>query len=194
MARRPGLDRRVIVGEAAVLADARGLDFVTMANLAARLNVRVPSLYNHIECADELQRELTLFAMRGLADATARAAIGKNSAAGLLAIANAYRTFAKEHPGLYAATLRRPRAGDNEMVAVMTGFLDVLGLVLEPFKFKGDRLIHVMRGFRSIVHGFVSLEAAQGFGFPQSTDESFEFILRLFVSGLSSKNHAEISQ
>jgi AcrR family transcriptional regulator len=193
MPRRPGLDRRVLVGEAAALADARGLDFVTLANLAERLNVRVPSLYNHIAGADELQHELSLFALQALGNEISRAAVGKNGAAGLLAIANAYRAFARQHPGMYGATLRAPRPNDVAMLAVTGDMLDVLRAVLAPFNLDGDPLIHAMRGFRSIVHGFVSLEAAQGFGLQQSTDESFQFILLLFISGLSAANHAGIS-
>jgi AcrR family transcriptional regulator len=189
MPRRPGLDRRVLVGEAAALADAHGLESVTLANLAERLNVRVPSLYNHIESADELQHQLSLFGLQALGDAISRAAMGKNGAAGLLAIANAYRAFAKEHPGLYLATLRAPRPNDDAMQAIGGSMLDVVGAVMAPFQLAGDPLIHAMRGFRSVVHGFVSLEAAGGFGYEQSTDESFEFIVLLFISGLSVTQH-----
>ncbi len=32
--------------------------------------------------------------------------------------------------------------------------------------------------------GLRGLEAAQGFGLPQSTDESFQFIVLLFIAGL----------
>jgi AcrR family transcriptional regulator len=184
MPRRPGLDRRVLVGEAAALADARGLEYVTLGNLAERLNVRVPSLYNHIESADELQYQLSLFAMQALADEIARAAIGKNGAAGLLAVANAYRAFAQQHPGMYGATLRAPRPNDEATQTILGAGLDVFYAIMAPFNLTGDPLIHAIRGFRSIIHGFVSLEAAGGFGFKQSTDESFEFILLLFISSL----------
>ncbi len=184
MPRRPGLDRRALVGEAAALADERGLDFVTLSNLAARLNVRAPSLYNHIESADELQRQLSLFALQALGDEIARAAIGRNGSAGLIAIANAYRTFAKQHPGVYGATLRAIRPDDVAAQAISGRMLDVLQAILAPFDLDEDRSIHAMRGFRSLVHGFVSLEAASGFGLRQNIDESFAFVLRSFIAGL----------
>jgi AcrR family transcriptional regulator len=180
----------VLVGEAATLADERGLDFVTLANLAKRLDVRAPSLYNHIESADELQNELGLFALRALADVIARAAIGKNGADGLLAVANAYRTFAKEHPGMYCATLRAPRPEDAEMQQIARDILNVLHAILVPFGLDADIEIHAVRGFRSIVTGFVSLEAVHGFGLPQSIDESFRFVVLSFIAGLDGKNHA----
>ena len=185
MPRRPGLDQRVLIGEAAALADERGFDFVTLANLAERLNVRAPSLYNHIASADELLHQLALFAMKALAAEISRAAIGKNGRAGVLAVANGYRAFAKQHPGMYGATLRAPRPTDTAMLAVSEGMLDVLRAVLAPFDLDEDRLVHAVRAFRSVVHGFVSLEVAQGFGLPQSTDESFQFIVLLFIAGLA---------
>jgi AcrR family transcriptional regulator len=187
MPRRPGLDRRVLVGEAALLADERGLDFVTLANLAERLNVRAPSLYNHIDSVDELQKQLSLFALQALADEVTRAAIGHNGAAGLLAIANAYRTFAKMHPGMYGATLRAVHPDDAAMQKVAGDMLDVLRAVLAPFGLDADVSIHAMRGFRSLVHGFVSLEAAHGFGLPQDIDESFQSAIRSFIAGLNGR-------
>jgi AcrR family transcriptional regulator len=190
MPRRRGLDRRALVGEAAVLADERGLDFVTMSNLAERLNVRAPSLYNHIESAGDLQSQLAAFALQALADEFARAAIGRNGTAGLIAIANAYRNFAKQHPGMYSATLRAPRPGDAAMQKISEEMLEVLRAILAPFDLDEDRSIHAMRGFRSLVHGFVSLEAAGGFGLTQSIDESFEFVVLSFIAGLRDATHA----
>jgi len=42
------LDRRRIIAEAVALLDDRGFDGLTMRNLAARLDVRAPSLYWHV--------------------------------------------------------------------------------------------------------------------------------------------------
>jgi AcrR family transcriptional regulator len=171
-------------------ADERGLDFVTLSNLAERLDIRAPSLYNHIESADQLQHELSLFALQALGDQISRAAIGKNGAAGLLAIANAYRSFAKQHPGMYSATLRATRTDDATAQRVTGDLLDVLRAVLAPFDLDEDHSIHAMRGFRSLVHGFVSLEAVNGFGLMQNIDESFQFVVSSLIAGLNDANHA----
>jgi AcrR family transcriptional regulator len=178
----------MLVGEAAALADERGLDFVTLANLAQRLNVRAPSLYNHIESAEELQNRLTLFALRALRDDIARAAIGKNGAAGIMAIANAYRAFAKDHPGMYSATVRAPRPNDVAPHEIAGEILDIVRAILAPFDLDEDTAIHAIRGFRSIVHGFVSLEAGHAFGLSQSIDESFQVIMQSYISGLKDAN------
>ncbi len=184
MPTRPGLDRRIIVGKAAEMADEHGLEFVTLAHLAERLNVRPPSLYNHIESAAELQHELSLYALRSLAAAVSRAAVGRSGREGMLAIATAYREYARDHPGMYRATLRAVRPDDAAMQAISLDLLDVIGAVLAPYALDETHAIHAIRGFRSIVHGFVSLEAAGGFGLPQSVEESFRFMVLSFADGL----------
>lgn len=177
----------MLVGEAAALADERGLDFVTLANLAERLNVRAPSLYNHIASAEQLQNQLAVFALQALRDDIARAAIGKNGVYGVFAIANAYRAFAKDHPGMYGATLRAPRP-DDVALQIAGDVLDIFRAILAPLDLSEDILIHAIRGLRSIVHGFVSLEAQHAFGLPQSIDESFHFIVKSFIAGLEEPN------
>jgi hypothetical protein len=48
----------------------------------------------------------------------------------------------------------------------------------------GDDAVHAVRGLRALVHGFVTLETAGGFGFPLDRDESFRRLLATFAAGL----------
>src|SRR5262245_17712834 len=52
--KRPALDREQVVRAALQLLDEVGLDQLTMRSLAARLNVKAPSLYKHVRNKDEL--------------------------------------------------------------------------------------------------------------------------------------------
>ena len=45
--------------------------------------------------------------------------------------------------------------------------------------------LHAIRGLRSAMHGFATLEAIGGFGIPLSIDESFAWLVECFVSGLN---------
>jgi AcrR family transcriptional regulator len=181
MPRRRGLDRSVVIEEAAALADEFGLESVTFAHLAERLNIRAPSLYNHIAGTDELRAQLAMLGVRALQAELARAAIGRNGVDGIFAVADAYRRFAKSRPGLYRATLSAPKPTDVELIAVASEFLAVMDAVMVPLHLHGNDVIHAMRALRSLVHGFVSLEAVHGFGLPQEIDESFHFMLEGFV-------------
>jgi hypothetical protein len=53
--------------------------------------------------------------------------------------------------------------------------------VVASFGLTGDDALHAVRGLRSLVHGFATLEIAGGFGLPLSLDESFDRLLQMFV-------------
>src|SRR5262249_6113108 len=115
MARSVGIDRAQVVAAAAAIADAQGLEELTLAQVAARLGVRLPSLYNHVDGLPGLRRELALCGARQLYERMSRAAIGKAEDEAMLALGQAYRSYIKEHPGLYAATVRAPAPDDLDL-------------------------------------------------------------------------------
>jgi len=184
VARRPGLDESVVVRAAADLVDAEGIDALTLARLAERLGVRTPSLYNHIAGLEDVRRGLALLGVRELEARLARAAIGAAGEDGAFALAEAYRRFAKERPGLYAATLRAPDPDDGALQQAAAELMDVVRAVLAPYKLRGAEETHAIRAWRSLVHGFVSLEVAGGFGLPLDLNESFRRLIHLFIAGL----------
>lgn len=184
MARSVGIDRERVVAVAAELADEVGLDQLTLAQVAARLGVRLPSLYNHVEGLPGLRRELALRGLRQLLERLGGAAIGKSGDAAMLAVGLAYRRFVLEHPGVYAATVRAPAPDDREVQQVSAAIVGVVLAVLEPYGLDEDATIHAVRGLRSIAHGFATLELAGGFGIPLARDESYLRLLRAYVAGL----------
>lgn len=181
---RPGLDEAAVLRAAAELVDAEGLDALHLGRLAAALGVRTPSLYNHVDGLEGVRRGLALMGVRELGQRLARAAIGKSSEAAIFAIAGAYRQFAREHPGLYAASLRAPGAGDTALVEAAAEVLATIHTVLAPYGLRDAEEVHAIRAFRSLAHGFVSLEVAGGFGMPVALDESYHQLVRLFLLGL----------
>ncbi|HEV2123817.1 MAG TPA: WHG domain-containing protein, partial [Chloroflexota bacterium] len=184
MAVRAGLDRDTVVRAAAKLADTEGLEVVTLARLAALLGVRPPSLYNHVAGQEGLRRELALYGLSDLAKRMGQAAIGKSGDHALVAIAHAYRDFAREHPGVHAVCQRAPDPDDPEWVAIGQEVVGIMLAVLAGYSLTGDDALHAVRALRSIVYGFASLEAAGGFGLPLDLDESFRRLLQMFIAGL----------
>jgi AcrR family transcriptional regulator len=174
----------VIVDAAAELADEQGLDAVTLAAVAARLGVRAPSLYNHVDGLTGLRRGLATLGSEEMAQRLTRAAVGKSGERAALAIADAYRRYAEERPGLYGATLRAPGDDEPRRVAAAALTLEVIGASLEPYGLAADDLVHAIRGLRSVIHGFVSLERSGAFGMPQDIDRSFERAVRTYLRGL----------
>ncbi len=181
---RAGLSRESVVDAASQLADAEGLEAVTLGRIAAELKVKTPSLYNHIESLAALHREI---ALRGMMEANARiskAAVGRARSEALLAVGRAYRAFAREHPGLYAASLRAPSPDDQELAAAGKEIVGTVLAVLSGYGLDGEDALHATRGLRAIIHGFVSLEAAGAFGLQLDTGESLDRLLMAFDRGL----------
>jgi AcrR family transcriptional regulator len=181
---KAGLDREAVVQAAARLADAEGLEAVTPGRVAAVLGVKPPSLYNHVAGQEALRREIALLGLRDLAGRMQRAAVGKAREDALEAIAHAYRGFARERPGVHAASRRAPDPADAELAEAGAAVVDVLVAVLAGFGLRGDDALHAIRAFRAAVGGFAELEAAGGFGLPLDLDESFRRLLAMLISGL----------
>lgn len=184
MARSAGVTRERVVALAAELADAKGLDQLTLADVAAALGIRLPSLYNHVDGLPGLRRELALLAVRQLAERIGRAAVGVAGDEAVIAVGLAYRAFVLERPGLYAAIVRAPAPDDRELQQASAALVDVVLAVLAPYRLGDDAAIHAVRGLRSIAHGFATIEQAGGFGLALDRDESYLRLLRAYVAGL----------
>ena len=184
---KAGLDHTAVVQAAATLADSAGLGQLTLADLAARLGVRTPSLYNHVAGLPGLYRDLAVLGTRELTARMSRATIGKSGDTAVLSLCQAYRAFVNERPGLYAASVRSGLLTDQpdaELNAVQTDAVEVVLMVLSAYQLNGTDAIHAARGLRSLVHGFATLEAAGGFGIPLDLDVSFQQLVQNYITGL----------
>ena len=187
MPRRKLLDKNTVVNAAADLINRDGLDALTLNRLAGILGIRTPSLYNHIDGMAGLMHELALLNIRRLAERLGTVAMGRSGSAGLVAVAEAYRAYIKENPGLYLSSLRASgnqgspdtelQAGEESVVRIVLAMLDSLGL-------SDADAIHAARALRSAVHGFTTLEIAGGFGIRLDLDESFARLIGMLVAGL----------
>ena len=187
MPRRPGLDTATVVKAAADLVNAEGVQALSLGRLAELLGIRTPSLYNHIDGLPGLRRELSLMNARFLGDRLGNAAIGKSDAEALMAVAQAYRAYIKECPGLYAISLRASGTQapvDAELQSAENRVVEIVMAVMASFGLAGEDGLHAVRGLRSLVHGFATLEVAGGFGLPLDCDESFRRLVDMFIRGL----------
>jgi AcrR family transcriptional regulator len=182
---RQGLDRGRVVAAAAAIADAEGLEAVTLARVAAALGVRSPSLYNHVDGLDGLRRGIALLALGELGDALREAATGRAGADALVALADAYRGYARAHPGRYALIQVPQRAGDEEALAAAGAVVGAVVGALRAYALTGDDALHAARAFRAAIHGFVALEDGGGFGLPLDVDESFRRMVAALADGLA---------
>jgi len=187
---RAGLSELVVIEEAERLIDEVGLPRLRQADLAARLGVRQPSLYKHIQSSDGLVRSISIRAKNELAYVLARAAVGRERADALNSISNAYRAWALEHPGRYATLQNAVTAGDIEGEAASLSVLEVVTDVLAGYELADDDAIDAARMLRSALHGFITLESSGGFGLPVNIDRSFQRLVNGLATAFASWNEA----
>jgi AcrR family transcriptional regulator len=184
---RAGLTPAGVIDQASAIANADGLQAVTLARLAEALGVRSPSLYKHVAGLPAIRRAL---AVRGLSEANdrlERATVGKAKDAALFSLAHAYWRFAREQPGLYAASVVAPRSGENDVAVASERLIGTVLAVLAGYGIAGHDALHAARGLRAIVHGFVSLDLAGAFRLKLDLAESFDRLLGAFARDLEAR-------
>jgi AcrR family transcriptional regulator len=184
---RRGLTPAAVADTAARLADRDGLDALTLGAVAGELGVRTPSLYNHVDGLPGLRRALALRGVEELGEAIRDAAVGRSGDAAVVALAEAYRAFARRRPGLYAALQRAPGPGDADVAAAAARLLEPVFAVLRGDGIEGDDAIHAARALRSAMHGFVDIERMGGFGIDLDLDESYRRTIVAVAAGLRAR-------
>ncbi|MEW1642764.1 MULTISPECIES: TetR/AcrR family transcriptional regulator [unclassified Streptomyces] len=159
---RAGLTAERLTVAGAELADEVGFEHVTVSALARRFDVKVASLYSHVKNSHDLKTRIALLALEELADRVSDAVAGRAGKDALAAFADAYRDYAREHPGRYdAARLRL----DPETAAASAGVRhsQMTRAILRGYDLAEPDQTHAVRMLGGVFHGYVSLELAGGF-------------------------------
>ncbi|WP_090737741.1 TetR/AcrR family transcriptional regulator [Paenibacillus sp. Mc5Re-14] len=185
MSPRNGLKLQDILAAAEDIANERGMGDVTLTTLAQKLHIRPPSLYNHVDGLNGLRQVLALHSLEKLEEALMSAAIGRAGEDALTAMGRAYMQYARERPGLYEAMVYATDRNDTELGQAADRVAELVITVLSSgYGFNEADCIHAARGFRSLLHGFASLEQKGGFGLPVDVDQSVEVMMDTFCAGL----------
>ncbi|MFE8954530.1 TetR/AcrR family transcriptional regulator [Streptomyces althioticus] len=177
MAPRVGLTTERLTTAGATLADEVGFDQVTVSELARRFDVKVASLYSHVRNSHDLKTRIALLALEELADRAADALAGRAGKDALVALANVYRDYAREHPGRYAAAQFRL---DPETAAASAGVrhAKMTRALLRGYHLDEPDQTHAVRLLGSVFHGYVSIEMGGGFSHSApDTEETWSRVL-----------------
>ncbi len=189
MATHVGLDKATAIQRAAQLADANGLEALSMKAVADHLGIRTPTLYHYFPAGlDDLYREIALLTLREQATLLGQAVMGKAGAEAVRALVDTYRACIKAHPGCYAATIR-PNRDDPEREALMSQIVAIAVRALDAYHLAYDDAIHAVRMMRAVAHGMATLELAGGFGMPQDVDETYQRLVTAILNDLAEHQH-----
>lgn len=153
-----------------------------LASLAENLGIRTPSLYNHIRDLEDVRREMKRRSLQILGDRLSLESLNPNQGRKRIPeFLNLYRSFAKSHPNMYPLTIESTES-DLELKPLGDR---ILFLCMEVFGFQSldETAVHRIRILRSLLHGFIVLEEAGGFGRTESIEDSFQKITESLESG-----------
>ena len=149
-----------------------------MTSLAAELDTRVSSLYNHVANLEDLRASIQVRAMRLLGEHVRRAAMGHAGADGLRVLSHELRAFARSKPERYAA-ITRPPIDREAFFAAALETLEALAVMVRSAGLAEDRVLATGMAVFAALHGFVSLEAAGYFGdIEDDLDAVYEMVIR----------------
>jgi AcrR family transcriptional regulator len=174
---RVGLSAERLARAGAELADEVGFGQVTVSALARRFDVKVASLYSHVRSSHDLKVRIALLALEEMADRAAAAVAGRAGKDALAAFAEAYRDYAREHPGRYEAARLRL---DPQTAARSAGVRhsQMTRAILRGYDLAEPDQTHAVRMLGSAFHGYVDLELSGAFSHtPVAAQESWAWLI-----------------
>lgn len=186
-----GLTKEIIIAEAVAFIEETGQPKVSLHELARRLEIKTPSLYNHIKNTKELQYVVFQFAIDKFVANQKLATENKKKDEAVKAFADAYYSFATENKGLYRLIMTMPSEEDDMEKKMAVPLLNTVVSILSDYALTEETIAHWQRVFRAILHGFISQEYLGYFYYYNDIDlkKSRDIAVQCFLDGL----HAEIS-
>ena len=161
-----------IVAAGRHLLEERGLDSLTMRDVAVAVGVRAPSLYKHVSGRSDLLRLILEDATDELTSALDAAAGSGEPAADLRAMAAAYRSFAHSNPATYTL-MNAPHSPPGATQRSARSSATLLRTVAE---LAGPQ--HALLAARTIVawaNGFITMELAGAFRLGGDVEQAWSF-------------------
>ena len=139
--------KEAVIKATSDLADEKGLNNVSLKAVAQKLNIRTPSLYNHIESLDNLLLEVAHNGMR--------------EAIKLVSIE--YLNYMIEHPGVYETIQWAVWHGTEETATIFNNYLSLLTTLIQSCSLNKDKTLEILNMLTGIIHGYTTLQLGNAF-------------------------------
>lgn len=152
------LTKSAVIQAASDIADEKGLHNVSLKIVAERLNIRTPSLYNHIDSLDDLLREVAHQGMLTMNNKMTQAAIGTYGDTAIKAIAVEYLNYMIEHPGVYETIQWATWNGNEETEKIFRNYLSLLTTLILSCNFQENKTNDILNLLTGVLHGYTTLQ------------------------------------
>ncbi|MGH2446339.1 MAG: TetR/AcrR family transcriptional regulator [Candidatus Limnocylindria bacterium] len=163
-----------IVAAGRGILEANGVDGLTMHRVALAVGVRAPSLYKRVRSRAALVQLIVDDVVDELGATLDAAAGSGDPRRDLRALADAFRTFAHEHPEGYRLIFAGPsdaaRADPDRLERASAAVLRTAAALSGPY-----RALEAARTVTAWAHGFISMELAGAFQLGGDVDDAYRF-------------------
>lgn len=179
--------KATVIQTAADIADKDGLNNVSLKSVAEKLNIRTPSLYNHINSLDDLLREVAHQGMRAMNERMMQAAIGTFGDAAIRSVGLEYLSYVIEHPGIYETIQWATWHGTKETAEIFENYTSLLTTLIRSCNFEDDDVSEILNLLTGILHGYTTLHLRYAFSNPEGVKNALSNAIDTVLLGVHQK-------
>ncbi len=181
----------LVIETSAKLSNKVGLENLSLKMIAEELNIKSPSLYNHISSLDNIKERLMIYGWKQIENKMIYSSVGVSGYEALKNMCYAFYDYATNNKGIFTAMLWYNKYENEEKKNTTTRLFDMLFKVMNSLNIRDDNINHIIRTLRSFLEGFSLLVNNNAFGNPISIKESFDLSLEIIMNGIKSLEGVE---
>lgn len=181
----------LVIETSAKLSNKVGLENLSLKMIAEELNIKSPSLYNHISSLDNIKERLMIYGWKQIENKMIYSSVGVSGYEALKNMCYAFYDYATNNKGIFTAMLWYNKYENEEKKNTTTRLFDMLFKVMNSLNIHDDNINHIIRTLRSFLEGFSLLVNNNAFGNPISIKESFDLSLEIIMNGIKSLEGVE---
>lgn len=176
----------LIIETSARIANKVGLDNLSLKIIAEELNIKSPSLYNHISSLDEIKSQLMVYGWKQIEEKMIDSAVGVSGYEALKNMCNVFYGYATNNKGIFTAMLWYNKYESDEKENATMRLFNMLFKIMKSLNITDENINHIIRTLRGFLEGFSLLVNNNAFGKPISIKESFDLSLEIIMNGIKS--------
>ena len=154
--------------------------------ISDELNVKSPSLYNHISSLDDVKNKLMVYGWKQLENKMIDSAVGVTGYEALNNMSNVFYDYATNNKGIFTAMLWYNKYESDEKQNATTRLFNMLFKIMKSLNITDENINHIIRTLRGFLEGFSLLVNNNAFGNQISIKESFDLSLEIIMNGIKS--------
>lgn len=179
--------KSAVIQAASDIADQSGLNSVSLKIVAEKLDIRTPSLYNHIASLEELLREAAHRGMKAMYERMARAAIGSSGDEAIKAVSIEYLNYMIEHPGVYETIQWATWHGTDETAELFGNYAELLKTLIRSCHLKTEKTDEILNLLTGVLHGYTTLQLSFALKEPEKVRASLTEAIDTVLLGVRQK-------